>query len=667
MDGPQRARGTSPQVIVPAVEPYRRNTRATKGELNLPSTEPAPVITNERRDDDEGHTTARPPQRVLHAVDKLGEHEHLDDPPQSAQKLPEQSFELRKPQASKPRRTRQIKPTRNITGLDIRSDNEMATTERSRPAKRKQEEPSPVEMERRQRRKGTKQTASETVNESVNGLATASAQAPEPTARNRGPSQASKGSGNVEITPGRTDGNGEIAGRARQMRSKTRTKSIDRVSAATAQSGRAQHHHPQTDCHNALDTNEALLNEHDLDEEDDSDQTATDLEDPAQSGGEDESNNQDEDRDHNATPFDIEEVFKFLGSSEHSGRCQTEDAIAIMRACQGALEVLADSDSTLDEVSVITKNIQLMLSTYGADSDGKERKSLKVDAYAYLFRQVVAYLKSLHDWLSQEHSNLQSSLDAMRIITSLIVAILSTKDRIAEWKIRLPSRYKGSRLVKDVDTNLIVPLRRLSDLYLTTLRDLRNEARKRHAFEELARARHEREQREQKKQEMEDLRIQKLNDWIELHVCRLRLEPDPRRRQALRMRQEYFDKKMTTWTDDETNGREEVDADGFPFSRVDLFKKRVVPPASPSSADGEKVWTDEQMGALIDGLESFAGSDVFRNIFQYYCGVGQPLRRFGVPEITAQAVDVRRRLLKTYEERGWTDVPEWVEEIPILP
>ncbi|KAK7185849.1 hypothetical protein PSPO01_08099 [Paraphaeosphaeria sporulosa] len=641
-DGPQRAR--SPQVVVSSGDPYIRSTRAPNAKQ---------VETN-------------PP-----------EHETPDEPPQSAQKLPEQDPEIRKPQTSKRRKAKQLNPTSTMTALAMQADDEVYPAESSRPTKQAQQEPPPSERGQPQRRKGRKLTSSESINEQASTSAQGQETQPrEIVSRPRKANlpQASNRSGDAEVAPGQEDGNSEVVA-TRQTRSKTKTNPRDPVSVPTAHSERSQRdtsqrHRLKRPHKHARTTADNVQREPNMEQEDDRDRGATDVDESYQSRNQDVTDGKDDrdgDHDHNAQLSEVDMIFKFLESAEYSGACQTEDAMAVKDACRIALDVLADPDSTLDEVSVTTKHIQKSLSRYGAGSDNKQRKLLKVDAYAYLFRQVVSYLKLLYDWLLQKYRDLESSLDSMRIVAPLVYAIVSLKDKIADWDIRIPTRYKGVRLIKDVDINLIVPLRRLSQEYLTILRDLKDQARKRRAYEELEQKRREREQDEVIKQEMEAFRIEKLNGWIELHVCRLRIEPSAHRRQALSMRQDYFDKKVAKWTGEVTGGREERDANGVLFSRLDLFKKRVVPPASPCSADAEKDWTDEQMEALIYGLQNFAGPCVFHKIFEHACGVGQPLRRFGVPEITAKALDVKERLLRMYEDREWKDVPKWIEKIPILP
>ena len=358
----------------------------------------------------------------------------------------------------------------------------------------------------------------------------------------------------------------------------------------------------------------------------------------------------------------IEKVFRFLDSGERDGDCRTNAARAVKQACDAARDVFLDSDTTLSEISTTTKFLQTLLANYGMDAelDVEQRKALKIDAYAYVFRHVILHLKALHDWLREDHADLQSSLDAMRIIVPFVTRIVSLKDRVADWRVSVNSRYRGDRLVKDVDNKLIAPLRKVEETYRSSLRSLKETARQKHTHDEALKRVREREEAAERKHEFEELKRKKHLFWVDLHVHRLQVEHDPWRRKALTMNQEYFDEQMARYTND-------TDANGVEFERVDVFKKRVAPPARLSSFIDQKDWTDEQMAALLEGLTQFPGPYVFHEMFRNYCGHGRPLRRFGVPEITAKAAEVRSRLLARYQEQDWQNVPKWISKIPALP
>ena len=240
-----------------------------------------------------------------------------------------------------------------------------------------------------------------------------------------------------------------------------------------------------------------------------------------------------------------------------------------------------------------------MLSDYGADEHSEERAQLKVDAYGYLFRELVMFLVQLHGWLERCFGEVSAALETMRILFALARAIVSFKDTIAAWKVQLPTRYKNDRLVKDVDVKLIAPLRRVLSSYRVTLSELKANSQARRMREEQKRKREEALEEERRKETSTNFQREKWNLWMDLHVWRQQCEPDPIRRRDLFIDPKLFAAKF--------GNSDERDANGFKFERIPLFKERDSPPHRPS-AGAEEEWTDGQMAALVEGLTNFAGN-----------------------------------------------------------
>lgn len=689
-DRQRPAGGMHPQMINSSPNPTKRETRATNAKTVQSRPDPMDASSAQIEstyDDAALPDKASSEREAANALIMQSEVEEPQEPPQSAQKSPEPVPESPKPQSSKPRKVKLLKSSKVNNGLNIPSDEEEGTSEHPRNDGVSEQDNVAAGTRQSKRHKGSK--PADVVAGSWSStlplhLQYQPQELPAKRPRGRPPkSSTSVGKGNDSLD--RDDGDDKSTDLAQRTRSGTKpTESVAVVlaKAARLQSDASGSDSRQNNTDNARSPTDML---DELDEEsgeEDVDHAAPEVSDLSRQVDEDDEDESDDESSYNphnpdSTQFYLHEalveVFKFLDPRGRSGDCRTEDAIAVKQACQKALDILADPDATLEDVAVPTKLLLMRLSEYGENSTKEQHKSLKVDAYAYLFQYVVGYLKSLHRWLKRRHGHYQSSLKAMSIIAPLVSAIVSLKDKIAHWQAKLPIRYKGDRIIKDVDTNLIVPLRRLSAGYITALYILKDDAKKELEREALARKRHEQKQQKLRQQEMEAVRNHRLNRWIELHVCRLRVEPDPRLRQSLRMDQDVFDKKMARLTDNAIQVREmhevheERDANGIPFSRVDLFKKRLVPPASPRLAELEKEWTDEQMWALVEGLQKFMGPHVFQKIFNRYCGSDEPLRFFGVPEITAKAAEVRMLLLRRYEKQEWSDVPEWILLIPVLP
>lgn len=619
--------------------------------------------------------------------------EHEQEPLQSAQKPPEQHAESPQPQKPKHRKLRQPRPSKVTDGLELSSDDHGGSKTFTNLSNQTEHHHRPVKTGKKRPR------ASENmVNQDERGPQEQDVQVREPAPtrkRGRPPKASKRPTGDDSPTqssrvPEQPEQIVEKRTRKKNATIGTTARSEPALTDSINHSLQQQKHDRNSICDRtrvSRKRSEIENNEQDDREVSTSDVREVPASDAESEIGQDEQQNEQLGQEHqdneeeqddreegddddeegeqyqeNAQLTDIEKVFQFLDSRERDGHCHTDDAHAVKQACDTARQVILDPDSTLSEISTTTKFVQIQLKNYGtgAEVDVEQRKALKIDAYAYVFRHAIAHLEALHDWLGDEHTDVQSSLDAMRIIFPFITRIVSLKDRITDWKVKISRRYIGDRLIQDVDSGLIVPLRKVEEAYRVSLRSLKETARQKHAHDEALRKARGREEVAQRKIEFEEMRRKKHVFWVDLHVHRLQVEHDSRRHQALAMKQEYFDEQMDRYIND-------TDANGFEFERVDVFKKRVAPPARPSSIIEQKDWTDEQMEALIEGLSLYPGPYVFHELFRRYCGTGRPLRRFGVPEITAKAAEVRSRLLARYQEQDWQDIPKWINKIPALP
>ncbi|KAF2679729.1 hypothetical protein K458DRAFT_393574 [Lentithecium fluviatile CBS 122367] len=353
----------------------------------------------------------------------------------------------------------------------------------------------------------------------------------------------------------------------------------------------------------------------------------------------------------------LERVFAFTQLEKRHGKCRTEQAAYIKRTCRVAALSLTQPNTTASAVLEFVEEIQAMLLDFGAESEAEERTQLKVDAYGYLFRELVAYLVALHGWLERTYGEVADSLDAMRVLFAFAKGIVLFKDTIAAWKVSLSTRYKNDHLVKDVDTKLITPLRRVVETYRVTLSLLEAAARARRIHDEQRRKRDELLEEQRRRETNVYAQKERWKRWQDLHVWRQQCEPDPLRRRNLYIDQALFAKRLPY--------SDERDANGLKFERVPLFKERDSP-MRPDSSGAEEGWIDEEYETLIEGLQEFAGPDVFRKIFKQHCRPGGALRDFNVAEITAQAANIRSTLIAQYQSEGWV-VDDWIKQIPILP
>lgn len=173
--------------------------------------------------------------------------------------------------------------------------------------------------------------------------------------------------------------------------------------------------------------------------------------------------------------------------------------------------------------------------------------------------------------------------------------IIALKDLLAGWKVTVPQRYRGDRLVADVNSLLIAPLRDLETLLNRRLSQLEKGEQDVEKFADLEQQIEEEEMEAARKDEAIQSRNNRWRRWQDLHIARMECEPDPRRRKYL--------------TIIKLEDLEEKDANGVVFERVPVFKYRKSTLSRwPSSTATARPWSDEQILVLMGYLEKFAGN-----------------------------------------------------------
>ena len=160
------------------------------------------------------------------------------------------------------------------------------------------------------------------------------------------------------------------------------------------------------------------------------------------------------------------------------------------------------------------------------------------------------------------------------------------------------------------------------------------------------------EKRKARLREKRDRADARKDEWHSLHVARLAAEPDPRRFAHLRLK--------------ELVSNEDLDANGDPFERLELFAPRVQasPAVKLSQLEEQSEWTDTELAALLDGLKAFKGPSVLYDLFAKYCGPGELLRPYNVQQITRKAAYLRTILLQADLSQD-KESEDWVKSIPI--
>lgn len=304
-----------------------------------------------------------------------------------------------------------------------------------------------------------------------------------------------------------------------------------------------------------------------------------------------------------ASSGSIHEVFRFLDLEERPGKCQTESGSNIRRACKRASSLVRSEDASIDDITEGLKSVRASLRAirFGVDVPEQDRREFKGDAYGYIFRALARFLQDVFLLLSDHYDVPTDSLYAMRTLSSLTKSILLFKDTIVAWNVPVTQRYKGDRIIKDVDSRFIALLRPLAQKYTVRLSQLEAERVSRQQQEELEQRLKEEADEERRRIDVEAARRARLDRWQYLHLKRLQCEPDAFRRQGL---------QITKLED-----LEDTDANGNKYERLSVFRTRSTPSLHwVSSATKSRNWDQEQETVLLDSLKEFAGKFSMSNL-----------------------------------------------------
>ncbi|KAJ4344258.1 hypothetical protein N0V95_006201 [Ascochyta clinopodiicola] len=347
----------------------------------------------------------------------------------------------------------------------------------------------------------------------------------------------------------------------------------------------------------------------------------------------------------------LEEVFQYTESEKRPGSCLTKLGKKIHHTCEASLVTLSQSaqGSSLKHAAECKSDIIDLLRSIDTKVKEERRLCFKVDAFAHLFRALAFVFKGIYVKLQEVEGDIIESLGAMQILYPYVHETLRFKDVMDSWKVSIPQRSRGDRLVRDVEAHLIVPLRAVDKEFRTSLVQLEGAERKRQLRLDLQQKHAQQEQELARKEEEVITRKERRKRWQDLHIVRMQCEPDPARRRKLR-----FVEPVEV---------AETDANGNEFERVPFFGERSMPPPRWIAASSSREWTEEQEEVLLDALQSTA---VLERIFQTHCRPGGALRNFSVSDFAVKLEWIRSGWSRLSQQHGW-EIPDWVKNIPVLP
>ena len=241
----------------------------------------------------------------------------------------------------------------------------------------------------------------------------------------------------------------------------------------------------------------------------------------------------------------------------------------------------------------------------------------------------------------------QVTISHLRIVNGLVQLILDLANAAKLYE-RPDTEL---RVVQPVHSGIAVPLRQIHKAftqYMHNHDDAIRETRRREEEATQSALRLEQEERRDRQQ----ARIREIRKkWEKLHDERMWAEGGImswKKREHLKIPDEHV----------------EMDQNGLPFERTEVFLPRVGPPPGLVDEAARREWSMVELSSLCDGLKAYAGPNVFERIFRKYCPTGRELNRYNVTEIVATAAGVREKLIES-QRNAYGNVEDWITSIPV--
>jgi hypothetical protein len=297
-------------------------------------------------------------------------------------------------------------------------------------------------------------------------------------------------------------------------------------------------------------------------------------------------------------PPTFDGISSFIASTKRPGQCQTQFGLQLRDLCKRSRLAVKEASKTelASTLETATREIASQLTTINKAVPEEDRVAFKRDAYAYIFRALTSYLRTLHTALCEEHGDLEQSEYSLRILYRFIGYILFFKTVMASWKVQVSGRYKRDQLIGGTNKNFIAPLRQLKDQLHLKHSQLCAHESELATRQTLLQEQEVRAQETRRREEVERSESAWRKRWHHLHVRRMQCERETIRR-----------KQYLTFVP--APDLVERDSDGVPIERVSSLGHRTHPPPRWLTSDEweGKDWTDAQDEALVETLQKFPG------------------------------------------------------------
>ncbi|KAI6850129.1 hypothetical protein KC332_g179 [Hortaea werneckii] len=324
----------------------------------------------------------------------------------------------------------------------------------------------------------------------------------------------------------------------------------------------------------------------------------------------------------------------------------------ILDSCDTAIDRLSANEEPAAQLAQIDEQTSALYKITEDFDPTDGNVSAAKDIYFHLLPKLTELLRAIVKHYEEldtvEATRNDLTLGHLKSIVAFVQMVLDLGDGAKKYNPRPPTNLA---LVKPVENGILAPLKTMNAALKKVVRSKELEQQSHEDGRHQAKLRAEELEREAKVERWQAKISKARLKWELLHNERLWAEGfvgSARKHRHLAPPEPML----------------ELDHNGVPFDRVEVFKNRIGPSRAAVNALSDLVWEPEQLAALDAGLRTYKGEFVFESIFRKYCGKGGPLRPFNVTEIVVCAADYKK-YMEEYQKNAIGQVEDWVEQIPV--
>ncbi|KAF1350042.1 hypothetical protein BDV97DRAFT_353081 [Delphinella strobiligena] len=310
---------------------------------------------------------------------------------------------------------------------------------------------------------------------------------------------------------------------------------------------------------------------------------------------------------------------------------RTRDFIAKLVAAEEA--VTSETDL---ELRTLVKSVSTKARDIIRDPEWDNRRTVR-DLYVHVLPKLTILLHALIKFYSAE-----LSWGKLKVSQTLMLAIVDLGLKVKEAK----SEFTLSFPVKDIRRGIVSNVQQVLKEFEDRIAELESRRKA-----QIRKAKHEDYLRQRETEEMQtQLREEAVQAWkarwSSLHCDRLIAELQKAHLLPAATLRHLATPPLTQFGAPDL----ELDGNGEPIERVELFGRRQTLPPGRNGAHNAPKWTQDESYTLVKGLREFSGPRAYHKIISQYCQAGQLLNKYNVSEIVDRAMWLREQMVRTQRE-----------------